>query len=297
MRLNPTEYDGLIHIGDYAYDIQDDKGMRGDEFFNLMSPLTSRVPYIAIPGNHEKHNKFKLFNYRFKMPGGGKPHKRGSNYFSYNLKGAHFVTVNWDWVFKPKDKQKFKERWNEVFEWLREDLELYSRDNQTHFLIFLSHRPFNCSYDSKDCYIFLHLRPFKALLKKYNVDLILNGHKHKYYRLKKITDDFELGGEEETKFSPLQIINGRAGCKNIDVLYFPNIDGKNKPEIEEDEISRGPLDNVALNDEAYWMELEISPDRIKGQLIASISFTIVDKFEVLRRDLREEPKVERMFGL
>ena len=298
-KLNPNKYDGLIHTGDYAYDIHDNYGELGDEFFNIMSKLTSKIPYIAIPGNHENHNEFRLFNYRFKMPGSGDSMESGSNYFSFNLKGVHFMAINWDWVFKidPLDEKKQ----DFVFNWLKNDLEKYSKDPNINFLIFLSHRPFNCSFDDKDCFIFYNLRKYKGLLRKYKVELILTAHKHKYFRFKKLSVDFDI--EPEDSASPLQIINGKAGCKNPDVYFLPYAqknktnnftgDDKNffeeeKETIDDSDDKGGPMDAFSANEEPYWLELEITEKKISGNLIASSSGEKIDYFEAVSK------KEERM---
>ena len=65
---NWTEYSMLMHSGDFAYDIQDENGLRGDKYFENQSDNNKRVPYQIIPGNHENFDNGKLMNYRFQMP-------------------------------------------------------------------------------------------------------------------------------------------------------------------------------------------------------------------------------------
>ena len=48
-------YDAVLHIGDFAYDLDDDDGKVGDEFMRMVEPLTARAPYMVAAGNHEKH--------------------------------------------------------------------------------------------------------------------------------------------------------------------------------------------------------------------------------------------------
>lgn len=67
--INWNQYDGLIHAGDFAYDVNYDGGSKGDSYFNSISDLTARVPYLIVAGNHENYDNAKLFDYRFKMPG------------------------------------------------------------------------------------------------------------------------------------------------------------------------------------------------------------------------------------
>ena len=67
--MKKGEYDALIHAGDYAYNIEDDHGMRGDYFFRDLSRYTRSLPFLGVLGNHEQKSNGSLFNYRFLMPG------------------------------------------------------------------------------------------------------------------------------------------------------------------------------------------------------------------------------------
>ena len=46
-------YDMILHVGDFAYDMNDDNGTRGDEFMRQIEPIAAYVPYMTCPGNHE----------------------------------------------------------------------------------------------------------------------------------------------------------------------------------------------------------------------------------------------------
>lgn len=61
-------YDLVVHIGDFAYEIETNNGRVGDDFFDKMSLTTTRIPYIITPGNHEYALKGRLLDYRFRMP-------------------------------------------------------------------------------------------------------------------------------------------------------------------------------------------------------------------------------------
>src|SRR3990167_4338276 len=67
-KMDWSQYDGFLHQGDYAYDIQNDVATRGDAYFNYMAPVLTNVPFLAIAGNHEVYNMGTLFNYRLRMP-------------------------------------------------------------------------------------------------------------------------------------------------------------------------------------------------------------------------------------
>lgn len=47
-------YDAIIHVGDFAYDMNTDNGRVGDEFMTQIESIAAYVPYQVCPGNHEE---------------------------------------------------------------------------------------------------------------------------------------------------------------------------------------------------------------------------------------------------
>jgi acid phosphatase type 7 len=47
-------YDAIIHVGDFAYDMNTDNARIGDEFMNQVESFAAYVPYQVCPGNHEE---------------------------------------------------------------------------------------------------------------------------------------------------------------------------------------------------------------------------------------------------
>ena len=56
------EADVVLHLGDYAYDLHTKDGSFGDVFGNNIMPISTRVPYLGVQGNHE--GKFNASHYR-----------------------------------------------------------------------------------------------------------------------------------------------------------------------------------------------------------------------------------------
>jgi hypothetical protein len=94
-------YDQIVHPGDIAYDIDDPAGT-GDAFMAAMSQGmkggASRLPYMALPGNHEAENyycDFLSFRARFShntlVSGSGSP-----RYFSWDAGPVHFAGIDTD---------------------------------------------------------------------------------------------------------------------------------------------------------------------------------------------------------
>lgn len=47
-------YDAIIHVGDFAYDMNTDNGLVGDEFMKQVESFAAYLPYQVCPGNHEE---------------------------------------------------------------------------------------------------------------------------------------------------------------------------------------------------------------------------------------------------
>lgn len=46
-------YDVILHVGDFAYDMNSQDGIVGDEFMRQISAVAAYAPYMVVPGNHE----------------------------------------------------------------------------------------------------------------------------------------------------------------------------------------------------------------------------------------------------
>ena len=106
--LDSDKYDFLLHIGDFAYDIKDDNGQKGDTFFEKMtSAFSTRIPYIITAGNHEtdlESDNGKLLFYRFNMTGAPAYQQNDTSNlpnsaYSFKIKNALFLHVNFDLLF------------------------------------------------------------------------------------------------------------------------------------------------------------------------------------------------------
>jgi len=47
-------YDAIIHVGDFAYDMDTSNAAVGDAFMRQIESVAAYVPYMVCPGNHEE---------------------------------------------------------------------------------------------------------------------------------------------------------------------------------------------------------------------------------------------------
>lgn len=49
-----NRYNAIIHVGDFAYDMDSHNGITGDEYMKQIESIATYVPYMVCPGNHEE---------------------------------------------------------------------------------------------------------------------------------------------------------------------------------------------------------------------------------------------------
>lgn len=107
--------------------------------------------------------------------------------------------------------------------WLEEDLKRVDR-SKTPWVIVGGHRPWYVSTDEcTDCQ-----NAFEPLFLKYNVDLVLHGHKHFYERMSAIADGVAEEIDQNPK-APWYIVSGAAGhYDGLDTPTFPLVSTSRK---------------------------------------------------------------------
>ncbi|TKR62171.1 hypothetical protein L596_026165 [Steinernema carpocapsae] len=210
-------YDMVIHIGDIAYDLDGKNGNTGDDFMRKIEPVASKIPYMVIPGNHEKWNNYNHYKHRFTMPDNGTPRKEGF-FYSFDVGFVHFVGITNEFY-----AQKWTDYAQEQFHWLEQDL----KKTQKPWIISLQHRPMYCSNDrgNNDC----ENEDNKAIrngasglpgletpLSKNGVDLSFFGHMHSYERMwpvfrDKVYRDNQSIDSQHNVMTPIHIVSGSGG--------------------------------------------------------------------------------------
>ncbi|XP_071789353.1 acid phosphatase type 7-like isoform X1 [Asterias amurensis] len=210
-------FDAILHVGDFAYDFNNNNGHVGDDFMRQIEPVAAYVPYMTAVGNHEFAYNFSHYKNRFTMP----MYEDNQNlWYSWNLGSAHIISFSTEVYFFP---QFSKETQSNQLKWLEADLQEANEPKnraERPWIITMGHRPLYCSdTDDKDCTVdSASLRlVLEDMFYKYGVDLELWAHEHDYERLWPVYNKKVYNGSKEAPYTnpkaPVHIITGSAGCK------------------------------------------------------------------------------------
>ncbi|XP_026332505.1 acid phosphatase type 7 isoform X1 [Hyposmocoma kahamanoa] len=215
-------FDLILHVGDFAYDMYEQQSRVGDQFMRQIQPLAAIVPYMTCPGNHEENHNFSNYKERFSMPGMG---SFSSMFYSWDVGPVHFVAINTEAYYflnyglGPLVNQ---------YEWLKRDLAEANRPKnrlKRPWIIVYGHRPMYCTNKYDDCWNgFLPNRvglPFigmglEPLLKDFGVDVVIWAHEHSYERTWPLYDHKVYNGTRGAYINPgapVHVITGSAGCR------------------------------------------------------------------------------------
>ncbi|CAG9864506.1 unnamed protein product [Phyllotreta striolata] len=226
-------YDAILHVGDFAYDMDTNDARVGDEFMRQIESIAAYVPYMTCPGNHEESYNFSNYRARFAMPGAP-----DSSMYSANIGPLHVISISTevyyflDYGLKPLVFQ---------YQWLEDDLaraNLPENRAKQPWIIVMGHRPMYCSNtDKDDCthhetitrvgLPFLHFFGLEDLLYNYGVDLAIWAHEHSYERLWPVYNYTIYNGSYEQPYvnpgAPVQFTTGSAGCKEGRDTFIANL--------------------------------------------------------------------------
>src|SRR6218665_2460107 len=199
-----THYHSIFHIGDFAYDLQNEKGKVGHDFMNSIEPVAATVPYMTAPGNHEHHANFSHYDARFTMLGDRdnpevlKPltDRIKNHFYSIDMGPAHIIVFSSEYYFYVLDFGTY--HMERQFKWLEEDLKKANMNREKRpWIIVMAHRPMYCfKRDDHSCNLETMERDdlrqgvlrhdgtrtwgLEELFHKYGVDLQFYGHEHYY---------------------------------------------------------------------------------------------------------------------
>ena len=217
----------MLHVGDFGYNLGDNDGRIGDQFFRNIEQVAAYVPYMVSIGNHEdKEPHLSHFTERFRnMPANSGEHVKTANgmapnnwYFSWDDGLVHYVAMSTELYTHVGSVETGVDVISQ-YEWLEQDLrEANANRNNTPWIVVHGHRAIYCSCD-KDCGLGaweMRDGPFglEKLFFEYGVDLFLNGHEHNYER----NWPTYKGKSHQSNIDPkatIYIVTGAAGCSEL----------------------------------------------------------------------------------
>jgi predicted phosphodiesterase len=179
------DYDLLLLLGDYSYDIYNDFGTRGDDYFDWMEPLMTRAPVILVPGNHENFDTSRMLNNRFIMP--GTRHPDDNNLFALETQLIQVLGLNLDYLLMNPDLTE------DYTKQVKEQMADFDSRKNNRFSFYMTHRPFHSKKNYNECELLVaKFGALEKVLLDSNLNVNLWGHVHRYERLPAIYRHKEL---------------------------------------------------------------------------------------------------------
>eukprot|EP01063_Lacrimia_lanifica_P008922 TRINITY_DN15998_c0_g1_i1.p1 TRINITY_DN15998_c0_g1~~TRINITY_DN15998_c0_g1_i1.p1 ORF type:complete len:573 (+),score=191.29 TRINITY_DN15998_c0_g1_i1:72-1790(+) len=223
--VSETDADMLLHVGDFAYNLNTDGGAVGDRFFENMEQVSAYLPYMVSVGNHENDaGALAHFAERYRaMPVNSVPPSFNTTngatpnnlYFSWDKNLVHYISISTEvWFLSYTGVTKAG-----MLQWLEEDLKAATAPAQralVPWIVVEGHRSMYCTSNDGDCSkeTWELRNDLEELLYRYGVDLFVNGHEHDYER----TYPLAFGYHEAGYVNPnatVYVVNGGAGNQEI----------------------------------------------------------------------------------
>ncbi|XP_014669644.1 PREDICTED: iron/zinc purple acid phosphatase-like protein [Priapulus caudatus] len=224
------DFHAMCHIGDFAYNMDDDNGRVGDEFLRQMEQVAAYVPYMITPGNHDSIYNFTHVRNRFTMP-----NTNDNMMYSWNLGPIHFISISTEFYYFIQ--YGF---WQIVrqYQWLERDLKEANRpENRAKrpWIVTMGHRPMYCTNtDEDDCTsvrdkvrigLFGRFYGLEDLFFRHGVDLELWAHEHIYERSWPLYNRQVFNGSLSQPYTnpgaPVHLVTGASGCSEKHDKFGP----------------------------------------------------------------------------
>jgi predicted phosphodiesterase len=239
---DPTAVDFLVHTGDL---VQSGAMPEYDAFFDLLKPLTVKMPVFAVKGNHD--DRTDRFVDAFAFPLGEKLY--GTDWHHFATENALFIFLNLNFNSIPHV--------TEADYWLNLVLEQF-KDKKWKFVF--THQPMisNVEKDSRTPYRSL----LEPLFMKYGVDVVFSGHHHAYQRI--------------LRNGITHIVSGGGGAENYSPLMDKRIEGTMKTEERTVHYLRG-----RIMDDKFVLEVRMAGKEAENEKVESRKGEI-DRFERIK---------------
>ncbi|XP_015791635.1 acid phosphatase type 7 [Tetranychus urticae] len=220
------QFDAIIHVGDFAYNLDTDNARVGDQFMRQIEPIAAYVPYMTAVGNHEQAYNFSNYVNRFSMVD-SKTGEINNHFYSYDVGPVHFITFSTEFYFFTNYGRS---QLHTQFEWIKNDLiEATKPENRAlrPWIVTIGHRAMYCNLHFPNYTECLNRQTnfrkgdsefpgLEDLFYQYGVDLEIWAHEHLYERLWPIYDEQVYNGSLSEPYTnpgaPVHITTGSAGC-------------------------------------------------------------------------------------
>lgn len=196
------QIDLFIHSGDVSY--ADGYMPHWDLFLRKIENLSSVVPYMTGPGNHELWYNFKAYKTRWTMP--NFEHTQNM-FYSVNVGTLHLSMINTETFL---DTGNIDVAQND---WIKRDMAAINR-TQTPWLIAAGHRPLYCTTNTKeDCgKTAAWLRDeVETVYYKNKVNLVIQSHVHNMERSLPVYKGEVMSTNYTRPGAPTYLVSGNGG--------------------------------------------------------------------------------------
>jgi 3',5'-cyclic AMP phosphodiesterase CpdA len=257
----------VVHAGDLVAEGNDDR--LWGEWTDAMGFISSLVPSIPVPGNHDLHRPrgapdsskvltaSPLWHRHFFLPQNGPDvEELRSQSYTLDYQGVRFIALDVN-VFANTDFEAGAKKrvWDKQVEWLNQALS----KNPNRWTIVVQHQPI---YDVAKGREYDDMRKALApLYEQYHVDLVLQGHDHAYARTHKVAKD--------------QVVDPAAPG----VIYAISVSGPKTYELED---THKNLMATMIGQNQFFQSIEVAPDHLLYKAY-SIDGVVRDSFELRKQ--------------
>jgi hypothetical protein len=156
--VSETSADMILHLGDFAYNLDSDKGLMGDIFMRNIEPIAAQVPYMVSVGNHENSPEaLASYTERFRHVPSNSGLIKSTNgvapnnwWYSWDSGLVHYVAISTELYFGIKSVGDSNTCAKQL-EWIKADLAKANANRaNVPWIVVHGHRSIYCSCDG-DC--------------------------------------------------------------------------------------------------------------------------------------------------
>ncbi len=169
-----------LHMGDIVENGSVVKSWKG--LYSVSQPVNSKAPFMPVVGNHDVVNDSLEISFQKPFPVfyqlSNLPNDQLN--YSYDYGYTHFVAISSGYAQAAQKLGKLGfDKSSKEYKWLEKDLKKASKNNKIKWIVLYCHYPLYSYGASNIADWKLQIQP---LIDKYNVDLVLSGHRHVYER-------------------------------------------------------------------------------------------------------------------